>query len=98
MIDNLEDWAKENGYTVAAYRYDGKIIAVLIAMYNTQIIVGDEFGVNERYSYPTTLKALIAFDAWKEEDFKDEPEGWIRHQPSNRRRQDGDPTKEIIRE
>lgn len=96
MIDNLNVWAEENGYVTAAYRLDGKIVAVLPAMFNWQIIIGNEYGVDERYSYDTN-RTLLEFELWKARNFEGEPEGWIRHQPSDRRRTNGDPATEYIR-
>ncbi len=98
MIEDLNKWAKENGYLEAAVRPDGKIVAVLAGIANGQIIVGDEFGVEERYSYPDLSYAIAHYTVWEHLGFPDEPMGWIRHQPSNRRREGGDPSKEIVRE
>lgn len=56
-----------------------------------QIIVGSldaSGGVAHRYSYTTLSKASEAFDRWTESACTDaEPTGWVRHQPSNRRRE-----------
>lgn len=100
MIDDLNVWCEKNGYVTAAWAGNGKIVAVLPAMFNWQIIVGDEYGIEERYSYSNSTDAhncLAEFELWKSRNFEGEPEGWIRHQPSNRRRTNGDPATEYIR-
>jgi hypothetical protein len=97
MIEDLKRWAEENGYITAEYKPDGKIVSVLMEMFNAQIVIGNEFGVDERYSYVDLNKATIGYAIWRANHFEGEPTGWIRHQPSNRRRQDGDPETEEIR-
>lgn len=49
---------------------------------------------DEEWMYATFEQAVAAFKAW---DGEGEPEGWIRHTPSNRRRPDGDPSQETVR-
>lgn len=49
--------------------------------------------VDDIYSYERVDIAIMALHDWED---KDELTGWIRHQPSNRRRPDGDPAKEYI--
>lgn len=52
-------------------------------------------GHDEEYFYP---KLEVAMDALAQFEGAGDPlVGWIRHIPSNRRRKDGDPTKEEIR-
>lgn len=98
MIKDLEEWGTENGYSLI-YRENenSPIYAVLENPFNTQIIVGDEYNVNERYTYANRAMALLAFVEWMNVYCRGEPRGWIRHQPSNRRRENGDPDKETIR-
>lgn len=43
-------------------------------------------GVYERYSYADVMTAISAYAMWEANDFADEPLGWVRHVPSNRRR------------
>lgn len=49
---------------------------------------------DEEWMFKTVEQAVEAFHKW---DGDGEPEGWIRHTPSNRRRPDGDPSKETVR-
>lgn len=61
-----------------------------------QIIGGcDEHGCSDVWSYPFLTTAVLEFLVWTG-DAGTEPEGWIRHQPSNRRRPDGDATREHV--
>ena len=88
------DWAPE----LTAYRRlsDGRWIGVKAQVFNAVLITGlDAVGAAEEYSYPDLVQALVAYTLW---NFPDEPEpdGWIRHVPSNRRRPDGDVSREYI--
>lgn len=70
----------------------------LSLMGQAQICIGDEFTCEDRYTYPNPGSAIKEFLIWVWVNHcKEEPEGWHRHQPSNRRRKDGDPTQEYIR-
>jgi hypothetical protein len=54
-----------------------------------QILVGALHafgGVSQRWSYTTVFDALAAWDDWVLTGCADEPRGWVRHQPSDRRR------------
>lgn len=95
--EELTAWADENGYLTAARKENGDIVAVLVGVSNAQIIVGDKFTVAERYSYLSTVEAVAEYAIWSSLGFKGEPGGWIRHQPSNRRRTNGNPAEEYIR-
>jgi hypothetical protein len=58
----------------------------------------DRMGVyDEVYTYETVAAALAALGRWDGEQGT-EPDGWIRHQPSNRRREFGDPEREEVRD
>jgi hypothetical protein len=85
---HIDEWGKKNGYLSTLMQSgDHKLIAVLRTISGAQIIRGDQKTVEERWSYETTEAALAAFARWVEEWTPDnEPEGWVRHQPSNRRR------------
>lgn len=48
---------------------------------------------SEMFTFPDPVSAALAFIAW---DGSGEPSGWVRHQPSDRRRPDGDPSKEYV--
>lgn len=97
MITDLEEWGTTNGYSIVWQEQEGRIVALLENPFNTQIIVGDEFSVNERYTYAQTVEAIWEFIVWTMDGCQGEPKGWIRHQPSNRRRIAGDPATETIR-
>lgn len=56
----------------------------------------DEFDMgfcDEVFTYESVVKAWAAVLNW---DGKGEPQGWVRHQPSNRRRSGGDPAREYV--
>lgn len=94
---SLEAWCRVQGYVTAARNPRGGIVALEQCIANAQLVVGDEASVAERYSYRDFTDAFVAFVRWCAAGFDDEPDGWLRHQPSNRRRRDGDPAHEEIR-
>lgn len=49
---------------------------------------------DQRWDYPTLSTALLNAIAWHANGFEGEPEGWDRHLPSYRRRENGDPSTE----
>lgn len=51
-------------------------------------------GFNDAYDYERLEDAEQAYTEW---DGTEEPAGWYRHRPSNRRRPEGDPAREEIR-
>ena len=53
-------------------------------------------GIEEFWSYETFRDAWTALYNWNPET-EAEPAGWLRHKPSNRRRADGDASREEIR-
>lgn len=65
-----------------------------------QIIVGSldaTGGVSHRYSYDTATGAMDAWRLWTHCEVVDrEPSGWIRHQPSNRRRELDDMGRVVV--
>ena len=67
--------------------------------FNFQILVlpcRGSMTVDRRYSYTDLVEALVGFATWAAGD-DDEPAGWIRSQPDNRRRPDGDAAREYVR-
>jgi hypothetical protein len=56
----------------------------------------DRSGHEDRWCYATDLDAVVALALWLTRDCQGEPEGWIRHPGSGRRRPGGDATKEHI--
>lgn len=76
----------EQGYDTVRVEPDGRLVCSLpTAAGGSQIIRGDLLNVEDRWSYPTRDAALVAVLRWSASGAA-EPEGWIRHQPSNRRR------------
>lgn len=56
-----------------------------------------ELGVyDESWDYPSQQQAVYALLQWVGTSGMDEPVGWERHRPSNRRRPGGDPTREHV--
>lgn len=75
--------SKEDGYSNICVK-NGKICGLSRFIFTTAIISGmDETGYVERWCYHNSSTALQEFNAW---DGTGEPEGWHRHIPSNRRR------------
>jgi hypothetical protein len=69
---------------------EGYHIDVIEEVFSDQIIVTDgKFSVEHRWTYERGNGPFTAQDAaieWESRGLKGEPKGWIRHQPSNRRR------------
>ena len=84
---------RENGYIAGAKVAGGLAFVLVTVTGQGQIIVGTTDGVEHRFTYESPSQALVALDRW---DGTGEPAGWHRHQPSNRRRPDGDPSTEHI--
>lgn len=47
------------------------------------------------FKHPVEL--LVSWVDWEAGGFEGEPQGWFRHIPSNRRRENGDPNQETVR-
>ena len=54
--------------------------------------------IEQEWMYATLEQAKENYLIWGAFGFKDEPQGWVRHKPSYRRRKDGDPEQEEVRE
>lgn len=94
----LAEWRRAERYSLATYMPDGRIVCLLATLLGGgQIVIGDFRVVHERYSYSSLQDATDAYDEWRRRQWSEEPVGWIRHQPSNRRRTNGDPAKETTR-
>jgi hypothetical protein len=52
-----------------------------------------EFGYDDCWDYPYPAAAITAMERW---DGQGEPEGWLRHPASGRRRPDGTPSTEYV--
>ena len=100
FIDELDFilWTRANGMLMARLNPDDSVVGVITTVVGQGQIIRslDDTSVNDRWSYWTVAAALTHYLAWIDSD-RDEPNGWIRHQPSNRRREDGDPTREEVR-
>lgn len=89
------------GYWIERTLPDGQLAGVGPQLFGAAHIVrapakdwNDEGAWAEQWMYSSVPGALTAFAEW---EGTGEPEHWIRHKPSNRRRIDGDPEKEFIR-
>jgi hypothetical protein len=51
---------------------------------------------DELWTYEDPVRALDEFERYCQHPWR-EPSGWVRHQPSNRRRRGGDPATEEVR-
>lgn len=96
----LEWDATAEGWLVEAR--DGVAVWVVPLMFTSAVIVGPvgEHYYDDRWCYggPTAaLDALDAARAWGGPWAGGEPEGWHRHPGTGRRREDGDPGREVIR-
>lgn len=97
-IVEFQRWIIDNGYIGGAEMTDGTIVAVMPTVVGQGLlIVGDRHSVAERYSYQTPEAAVFAMLDWRANEWEGEPEGWHRHQPTNRRRTNGDPAQETVR-
>lgn len=82
---------------------DGRVAYVIPIMWGQAYVTvaiprSDEVGLyDEVYTYASVAAALAALGRWDGQGGT-EPDGWHRHQPSNRRREHGDPDRETIAE
>ena len=85
-----------NGYSHYKRFPNGRDAAVTRLLF-TYAILADltRWGYGDRWCFETEAKAVAALDAWNGEEGT-EPQGWHRHPPSGRRRDDGDASKEYI--
>lgn len=89
--ETAERIGRENQYNAATALdpYTGAWIVVTITG-GAQIIAGSldaAGGISDRWSYPTIGDAVIAWQDWLMRDLgMGEPDRWVRHQPSDRRR------------
>lgn len=97
LAPTREAWVKAERLTVAEGYWRGIALDpwtgawLLPTIGAAQIIVGSldaAGGVAQRYSYQTATDALDAWRQWTTAPLVAvEPDGWVRHQPSNRRRE-----------
>ena len=86
---------KANGYRYYVTLPNGRD-AALAPFIHTVAIIADltEWGYGDRWCYANATDALIGLAEWISRDGEGEPEGWLRHPESGRRRPDGDAAKE----
>lgn len=79
---------------------DGRVICLIPRMFGAIDLTLqphiESVGPEQVWTYESQADALGAALTW--DGSEGEPMGWIRHRPSNRRREDGDPNRETIRE
>lgn len=107
-VGDINRMCLENGYAYGEIMPDGKqFVAFQMTITGYDIIVADAAGVNERYTYPRAdegdpypelaLATVVeAFQTWQAVGYSDDPPGWIRHTPSDRRRPAGNPADEYV--
>ncbi len=85
--------AEDSGYERVKLAGPTQFVALFRFMFTTAIIRGNIAQIMETYTdrwcFHTMAQAETAFDLW--DGINGEPEGWHRHLPSGRRRDDGDP-------
>jgi len=87
------------GYWLEKELPDGRVCAVGPQLWGAaQVTAGRkdrwEEGHDEQWMYSTGPEALMSFSAW---DGAGEPQGWVRHMPSGRRREEADAARETVR-
>lgn len=88
-------------YGAAAFRDlgDGRGLWVYPQLYTFKLVIGKlgSLSYDDGWCYPDLQSVVTAFDSWNPLEVA-EPEGWVRHPPTGRRRfPDGDPATEEIR-
>lgn len=74
---------------------DGRVLGVLRLMYHWTLHIDlHDTGYEDRYCYQTSAQALAAMNEW--DGTGDPGYGWHRHPATNRRRPNGDASKEYI--
>lgn len=76
---------------------DGRSVWLQRKMFTWAIVIGKTNDVcyDEHWCFTTLEVAKAQFHAWNPLETR-EPEGWIRHPLSGRRRTDGDPSQEYV--
>jgi hypothetical protein len=77
---------------------DGRELRIYPMIYNARLVVSRSVSAPEydnAWCYATLVGAVKAMVEWNP-DTELEPEGWIRHPGSGRRRPDGDKTREYV--
>lgn len=80
---------------------NGDYIAIKRLMFHWSVIrgaIGDEFQYDDRWCFGDNIDQVTeAVEEWKRRGFTGEPNGWVRHPSTSRRRPEGDATREFIR-
>lgn len=101
QLDKLRNLLVENpSYAIGGMIADsGEYWIVMSQLFNAAVIRGrlDAEGYDQIWEFADHDLAMFSVLDWKKAGFEGEPEGWVRHRPSNRRRPDGDSTKEEVR-
>lgn len=89
----------EEGVLLRFETPDGRWVDLTNQIFNMRISIGpaNSQTYTEFYCYRDRFHAMNAFLLLRH-DPTTEPTGWVRHVPSARRRPDGDPAKEYVRE
>lgn len=76
---------------------DGRLLALqplLFGDFRLHVIASPQASRSQSvYDFADAGAAAVALGLW---DGRGDPEGWVRHKPSNRRRPDGDPAREHV--
>lgn len=96
-IDKEGFRAFEAHYVMVVHLEGEAGLAVERMLFNADIVAyEDRNSISHRWTYPDEVAACAHLTAWIG-GADDEPAGWTRHRPSDRRRVDGDPSREEIR-
>lgn len=99
-------WPEANvpDYVVPPFEAYGRFLTVVPRLYGRATITAASIqmhelgGWDEGWHYASAAAAVAALVEWLlDRQLDGEPEGWERHQPSNRRRAGGDPAREEVR-
>ena len=97
IVADIAKWAEANHILNLRELELGRGVWIIRKAYTHAICVGEvcEDCFDDQWCYPTYELAAAALAAWNPSD-QVEPQGWIRHPASGRRRPAGDATKEFI--
>jgi len=92
-----EQYFLQQGY-VAVRQVDDDWLGVMPMTFGKGRICSgmNEMGYEDCWCYESVGQAVTAMNAWDPAKDK-EPQGWMRHPYSGRRREGGDPANEVVR-
>ena len=99
MERKFREFLEENDYKHIRQINDQYWGAIYQFLYGWSIIIGkigDTTGYEDRWDLTSYHGALLSLEQWEARGFDGEPDGWIRHLRTGRRRPDGDRSKEHI--